>query len=52
MTREEQLDFVKEEAEQYGVPFNVALVLFDALGESEMFSGFPASLEDAAPDYM
>lgn len=52
MTKEEAIDFVKEEAENYGVPFDVAMAIWDVLGESEMFDGFPTSLEDAAADYM
>ncbi len=50
MTRREQRDYVHEEADIYGVPFRIALALFDLLGENEMFSGFINALEDIEYD--
>ena len=48
MTRKEQIKFVKNSAEDYGVPLRDALMIFDMLGESEMYDGFVTELEDYA----
>ena len=52
MTKKEQIDYVREEAKQQGVPFKDAWHLFKWLGEDEMFAGFITHLEDLAADYM
>jgi hypothetical protein len=52
MTKKEQMDYVREEAKEQGVPFKDAWHLFVWLGESEMFDGFITGLEDMAADYM
>ena len=46
MTRQEIIDYVRNEAENYGVPFDHAMCLFDLLGESEMYDGFITMLQD------
>jgi len=46
MTKKEMIKYVKEEADNYGVPFNEAWCLFDLLGESEMYDGFITMLQD------
>jgi hypothetical protein len=46
MTKKEIIDYVRGEAENCGVPFSHAIVLFDLLGESEMYDGFVTMLED------
>ena len=48
MTKAEQVEYVKTEADNAGVPFNMAWSLFEILGESEMYDGFIIELEDAA----
>ena len=46
MTKKELIDYVRNEAENYGVPFGMAWCLFDSLGESEMYDGFITMLQD------
>ena len=46
MTRQEIIEYVKNEADNCGVPFDHAMCLFDLLGESEMYDGFIIELED------
>ena len=46
MTRQEIIEYVKNEAENCGVPFDDAMELFYLLGESEMYDGFITILED------
>jgi len=46
MTRQEIINYVRDEADNYGVPFNEAWCLFDLLGESEMYDGFITMLQD------
>jgi hypothetical protein len=46
MTKKEMIDYVRDEADNYGVPFSHAMVLFDLLGESEMYDGFITMLQD------
>jgi len=46
MTKKEKIDYVRNEADNYGVPFNEAWCLFDLLGESEMYDGFITMLQD------
>ena len=46
MTKKEKIDYVRNEADNYGVPFNEAWCIFDLLGESEMYDGFITMLQD------
>ena len=46
MTRQEIIDYVRDEAEDCDVPFDHATALFDLLGESEMYDGFVTMLQD------
>ena len=45
MTKE-QYQYVKDEADNCGVPLADALELFDILGPSEMYDGFITELEN------
>ena len=51
MTRAQEIQYVKEAANDYDVDFNVAWTLFDMLGPSEMYDGFITMLEDYANGY-
>ena len=46
MTRQEIINYVRDEADNYGVPFEDAIMIFDLLGESEMYDGFITRLQD------
>ena len=48
MNEKELIDYVRNEAENHGVPFVYAMAIFNVLGESEMYDGFISSLEDAS----
>ena len=39
-------EYVKEEAENFGVPFREAWALFQMLGPNEAYDGFITMLED------
>ena len=46
MTRQEIIKHVRDEADNHGVPFEDAMMIFDLLGESESHDGFITTLED------
>ena len=46
MTRQEIIKHVRDEADNYGVPFEDAMMIFDLLGESESHDGFITMLQD------
>ena len=48
MTGKELIDYVRNEADNFGVPFRYAMAVFDTMGESEMYDGFISALEDMA----
>ena len=46
MNEKELINYVRDEAENFGVPFQYAMAVFDTMGESEMYDGFISALED------
>ncbi len=44
-------EYVRNEAEEYGVPFKLAWMLFQMLGPDEAHDGFITELQDLA-DYL
>ena len=40
------MNYVKEQADEFGISFEEAWTIFEMLGESEAFDGFVAALED------
>lgn len=44
-------EYIKGQAEDYGVPLGVARMLFDLLGPSEAYDGFVTHLEDYADEH-
>ena len=41
-------EYVREQAEEYGVPFDVAWEIFLLLGPNEAYDGFVTELQDIA----
>lgn len=50
-TRDEWKEFIREQAEEHGVPFRAACEIFSVLGPNEAHDGFVTSLEDYAMMY-
>ncbi len=48
---ENRLDYIKNQADFYGVEHETAFMLADMLGPNEDFDGFVTSLEDYAAGY-
>jgi len=48
MDKKEIKEYIQEQAENYGVPYDTALAIFELLGESEMYDGFISAMEDYA----
>ena len=44
-------EYVKQQADNFGVPYDEAACLFSLLGKSEAFDGFVTMLEDQAAKY-
>jgi hypothetical protein len=47
-TNKERLDYIKECADNYGVPLEMAKLAYSMLGDSEAQDGFISELEDLA----
>ncbi len=41
------MDYIKEQAKDYSVNLNIAIALFEFLGENEMYDGFIIALQEA-----
>lgn len=48
MKNKERIEYLREVADEYGVPEEVVFALADALGPNEDHDGLIAELEDAA----
>lgn len=42
----ENMDYLRELSDEYGVPLHMVVMLADELGENELYDGLVVSLED------